>query len=214
MVEWLTLFLLSFAVSLDSFTAGFTFGLRKITIPIKSLISIGCVTAIVFLVAMLIGERLAAIFSPHIADLIGGVLFIGIGLWVVYQFVRDHRKNSETASDTNAFIFKWEIKSLGIVIQILKNPNRADMDSSGDIKGIEAIILGTALSLDAFGAGIGAAIFGFTPILTAAFTATMSSLFLFIGTKSGYFLSRWKWIDKIAFVPGLILIMLGVLKIS
>ena len=40
----------------------------------------------------------------------------------------------------------------------------ADIDKSGVINGIEAVLLGFALSIDAFGAGIGAAILGFSPI--------------------------------------------------
>ncbi|GAA0484010.1 sporulation membrane protein YtaF [Salinibacillus aidingensis] len=211
MAEWLTLGLLSFAVSFDSFAAGFTFGLRKVRIPVKSLLYIGFVTAIVFTFAMLIGKQVVGLFSPAIADIIGGTLFIGIGIWVIYQFFRDQK---EAKSHSKVYLFKWEIKSLGIVIQILKDPNQADMDSSGDIKGLEAFVLGTALSLDAFGAGIGAAIFGFSPFLTAGCIAFMSSLFLFMGTKSGYVLSKWKWVEKFAFLPGVILILLGFFKLS
>ncbi|SET79007.1 putative sporulation protein YtaF [Salinibacillus kushneri] len=211
MAEWITLCLLSFAVSLDSFTAGFTFGLRKVRIPMKSLLYIGLVTAIVFSFAMFIGKQVVGLFSPAIADIIGGILFIGIGLWVIYQFFRDQ---SDVKPNEKSFLFKWEIKSLGVVIQILKDPNRADIDSSGDIKGFEAFVLGTALSLDAFGAGIGAAIFGFSALFTASCIAVMSSLFLFIGTKSGYFLSKWNWVEKFAFLPGIILILLGFLKLS
>ena len=54
-------------------------------------------------------------------------------------------------------LFNWEIRSLGVVIHILKKPTRADFDRSGIITGLEALFLGVALSLDAFGAGIGAA---------------------------------------------------------
>jgi putative sporulation protein YtaF len=210
--EWLTLLLLSFAVSLDSFTAGFTFGLRKITISIRSILSIGIVTAIVFLIAMLIGEKLSGLFSESIADFIGGFLFIGIGLWVIYQFFKGH-KTSKPRNE-KPYILKWEIKSLGIVIQILRDPDTADLDRSGDIRGMEAVVLGAALSLDAFGAGIGAAIFGFIPLITASIIAGMSCLFLWLGTKSGIILSKWSWIDRVTFLPGVILILLGFMKLT
>ncbi|MCP8617085.1 sporulation membrane protein YtaF [Salirhabdus salicampi] len=210
MVEYLMLLLLSFAISLDSFTAGFTFGLRKVRIPLKSIIYIGVVTALVFLTAMVMGEKLATFFTPHIADIIGGVLFVIIGAWVIYQVVRgeqDRRKREPV-------IVKWEIKSLGIIIQILRDPNSADVDRSGDIKGAEAFLLGAALSLDAFGAGVGAAIFGFHPMLTAFTTATMASIFLWFGTLFGKFFSKWSWVDKVAFFPGIILIFIGFMKLT
>ncbi len=212
MGEILTLTLLGFALSLDSFTAGFTFGLRKISISIRAIFTIGVVTASVFFLALLIGDYLSQYFSERMGDIVGGSLFIGIGLWVLYQFFRE--KKVEKKNDMEPIVFKWEIKSLGIVIQILKDPDHADFDRSGDIRGWEAIILGTALSLDAFGAGIGAAMLGLVPLLTAFFVASMSSLFLWLGTKSGFLLASCHWVKNIAFIPGLILIILGCLKLS
>ena len=145
-------------------------------------------------------------------DIVGGSLFIGIGLWVLYQFFRE--KKVEKKNDMEPIVFKWEIKSLGIVIQILKDPDHADFDRSGDIRGWEAIILGTALSLDAFGAGIGSAMLGLVPLLTAFFVASMSCLFLWLVTKRGFLLASCHWVKNIAFIPGLILIILGCLKLS
>lgn len=78
----------------------------------------------------------------------------------------------------------------------------ADIDKSGVINGIEAVLLGFALSIDAFGAGIGAAILGFSPIVMSIAVAIMSSLFVSIGINAGHFLSKWKWIDKMAFCRG------------
>ncbi len=63
----------------------------------------------------------------------------------------------------------------------------ADFDQSGTITGIEALMLGFALSLDSFGAGIGAAMLGFSPIYLAITVAIMSSLFVLLGIKSGTF---------------------------
>ncbi|WP_159461986.1 sporulation membrane protein YtaF [Salirhabdus sp. Marseille-P4669] len=213
MGELVTLILFSFALSLDSFTAGFTFGLRKITISIKAVIAIGIVTGFVFLIALLIGKQLAHLFTERTGDIIGGSLFIVIGIWVIYQFFRERDKGNNESKSKSAVVLKWEIKSLGIVIQILKDPDSADFDHSGDIRGLEAILLGAALSIDAFGAGIAAAMLGFTPFLTALIMGTMSSLFLWIGTKSGSFLAKWSWVQNIAFIPGIILIVLGCWKL-
>lgn len=62
----------------------------------------------------------------------------------------------------------------------------ADMDNSGSISSAEAFLLGTALSLDAFGAGIGAAMMGFPPVPTAFLIALMSALFLRLGMWIGF----------------------------
>lgn len=212
MVGILTLFLLAFALSLDSFTVGFTYGIRKMGMPFRSIIIIACISGIAFFTSMMIGQRLSTFLSPHITELLGGGILIVIGLWVIHQFFRADDKNDKNPSMEDPYILKLEIQSLGIVIQILKKPMTADIDNSGTINGVEAFLLGLALSLDSFGAGIGAAMFGYAPLLTAAVVATMSSLFLWGGLKSGYLLSYWHWLQKVTFLPGVILIIIGVWK--
>ena len=59
-------------------------------------------------------------------------------------------------------LFQWEIARFGIIIQILKEPRRADLDRSGMISSKEALWLGLALSLDSCGAGIGMALMGYS----------------------------------------------------
>ena len=68
------------------------------------------------------------------------------------------------AQSKEKIIFNFEIKSLGVVISILQKPTDVDFDKSGTINGVEALVLGIALSLDAFGAGIGAAMIGISPL--------------------------------------------------
>lgn len=111
---------------------------------------------------MLFGQLIQGFLSPVAANRIGGAILIAIGGWVILQFIRSEK---EQAGHQEKLEFKWEIKSLGIVIHILKKPTRADFDSSGTVTGVEAFMLGAALSLDAFGVGIGAAMLGFSPII-------------------------------------------------
>jgi putative sporulation protein YtaF len=87
------------------------------------------------------------------------------------------------------------------------------VDRSGTISAGEAFLLGTALSLDAFGAGIGAALVGFPPILTAVLIAASSGLFLWWGTKVGFWASKWRWVRQLSMLPGIILITMGILKL-
>jgi putative sporulation protein YtaF len=115
--------------------------------------------------------------------------------------------------DHEKTIVNFEIKSLGLAINILKKPMSADFDQSGTITGIEALMLGFALSLDAFGAGIGAAMLGFSPVYLAFTVAIMSSLFVLLGIKSGTFFHKFEWIQKFTFLPGILLIIIGIWKL-
>ncbi|WP_214481592.1 sporulation membrane protein YtaF [Bacillus sp. SM2101] len=211
MVQYMSLIILAFAVSLDSFTVGFTYGLRKMSLPIKSIIIIAFCSAITLSVAMFFGNMISMILSPSIAEKIGAVVLVCIGAWVLFQFFRPAKNMLD--EDEEKILFNLEIRSLGVVINILRKPMAADLDKSGTITGIEAFLLGAALSLDAFGAGLGAALLGYSPILMAASVALMSMLFLSLGLKSGILFSGLTWVKKFSFLPGVILIVLGIWKL-
>lgn len=110
-------------------------------------------------------------------------------------------------------VFSLELRRLGIVVQILRTPSSADMDASGSISSMEAMILGIALSLDAFGAGLGAALLGFNPIWTSLTIALFSGTFLLLGMKTGLRFAGNYWMKHAAALPALLLIAMGILKL-
>lgn len=160
--------------------------------------------------AMGIGQIIATFISPEIAERIGGIVLILLGTWILFQFFRPEKSKDTLPHEKT--IVTLEIKSLGLVINILKKPLSADFDKSGAITGIEAFMLGIALSLDAFGAGLGAAMLGFSPFILAITVACMSSLFVLFGLKMGAFLSKSGFIQRFSFIPGILLIFIGIWK--
>ncbi|AGK55168.1 sporulation membrane protein YtaF [Bacillus sp. 1NLA3E] len=211
MAHIISLLLLAFAVSLDSFSVGFTYGLRKVRIPLKSILVISGCSAVVLIFAMAVGHLIENFFSPKIAQNAGGYILILLGAWIIYQFFRPEKMKEQTSIAST--IINFEIKSLGLVINILRKPMSADFDKSGTIAGLEALLLGIALSLDAFGAGIGAAMLGFSPLYLAISVAIMSSLFVFVGMKLGSVFAHFEWIQKFTFLPGILLIVIGIWKL-
>ena len=216
MTNLMALMLLAFAVSLDSFSVGFTYGVRKMKIPLFSIFIIACMSALTLLASMLIGELISTALSPVFASRLGGIIIIGLGIWIVWQTLKppdntqdDYRHTTDTEEQVIATI---EMKYFGIAINILKKPMAADIDRSGAINGLEAILLGFALSLDAFGAGIGAAMLGFSPWALSASIGVMSSLFLLAGMTFGNKLSYSKVVSKLTFLPGVLLIVIGISK--
>lgn len=212
MIPYISLILLAFAVSLDSFSVGLTYGLRKMHMPLRSISIIACCSAVSLLLAMFVGTILMNFLSPAFAETIGGSILILLGIWVLYQFFRASTADDSTSFVDERILFNLEIKSLGVVINILRKPTEADFDRSGSITGLEAFFLGIALSLDAFGAGIGAALLGYSPWLMAVSVAVMSSLFVITGIKLGRVFSTVSWINKFSFLPGVLLIIIGIIK--
>ncbi|MCM3767224.1 sporulation membrane protein YtaF [Neobacillus niacini] len=211
MSQLFSLLILAFALSLDSFSVGFTYGLRKMAMPFKSILIIATCSAVSLMIAVSIGHGLERVLSPRMTESLGGIILIGLGAWVLYQFFRPEKEKEPVEHEK--MIVNFEIRSLGLAINILKKPMSADFDRSGTITGIEAFMLGFALSLDSFGAGIGAAMLGFSPINLAISVAVMSSLFVFFGIKSGSLFHKFDWVQRFAFLPGVLLIIIGIWKI-
>jgi putative sporulation protein YtaF len=211
MSQLFSLLILAFALSLDSFSVGFTYGLRRMIMPLKSVLIIATCSAVSLLTAVSIGHGLAKILSPKITASLGGIILIVLGVCVLYQFFRPEKEKEVLKQEKT--IVNFEIRSLGLAVNILKKPMSADFDQSGTITGIEAFMLGLALSFDSFGAGIGAAMLGYSPVYLAISVAVMSSLFVKFGIKSGSFFHRYDWIQKFTFLPGVLLIIIGIFKL-
>jgi putative sporulation protein YtaF len=201
------LFFLVIAVSLDGFGVGVSYGMRKILVPKSALAVIMVCSGIVVLVSMMVGTMMHAFLSVSFAKVIGGSILIFIGIFSLINTIRSQIKRvdeKEHPSTPNNF------QSFRTVIT---TPDKADLDRSGTISIGEAILLGTALALDAFGAGIGAAILGYSPIYTPLLIAVMSGAFVHYGIKVGIVLSRNKRLERMNFLPPVLLIALGVFNL-
>lgn len=231
MLPVVSLLLLALAVSLDGFGVGVMYGLRKIRIPLLSVAIISLCSGFIIFSSMQIGVLMSRFVDPSVAKSIGAVILMGIGVWAIYQMLTGkgeteehdddpHTSDAAASADLPAAdsvtakeIVYIELKRFGLVIQILRTPSIADMDRSGNISPYEAMLLGIALSLDAFGAGIGAALLGFTPWLTSAVIALSSGTFLSLGLSFGFRFANLKWLRKLSILPGFVLIIMGIMKL-
>jgi len=166
-----------------------------------------------------LGHGISYFVTPRLAELLGGGILLFIGGWALYNVQRtkdssivQEQEGVEQPEISSKKVWTIEIKKLGIVIQILRTPMMADIDRSGVISGMEAFVLGIALALDAFGAGIGAALMGYSAWVSAILIATMSSLFVYIGMKFGSHFAETDWLKRVSYLPAIILITFGFLK--
>ncbi|MGY0692090.1 sporulation membrane protein YtaF [Virgibacillus sp. FSP13] len=203
MLFYTGLFFLVIAVSLDGFGVGVAYGMRRIRVPLIALCIIMLCSGIIVLLSMTVGSVLSSIISAFTAKIIGGVILIAIGLFTLWKMVTA-KKNDTTYASSKSKSQLDQFKS------VLKEPRYADLDQSGVISVREAVLLGFALALDAFAAGLGAAMLGYSPLLTASLIAFMSGLFVFCGINIGLFLSNSKWMKKLTLLPPFLLIALGI----
>ncbi|WP_199624490.1 sporulation membrane protein YtaF [Paenibacillus alkalitolerans] len=216
----LSLLVLALAVSLDGFSAGISYGIRKIRIPWTSIVIVALCSGIVIYASMAAGNVFASLLSERTAAAIGAGILIAIGGWAIYQVSSassaeeaDSVEEAPAGNGGEQTIVFWEIRRLGLIIKIWRSPSVADVDRSGVISASEALLLGIALSIDSLGAGIGAALVGFPPLLTAVAIAVACGAFIAWGAKLGYLCSGFRWIGKLAVLPGCILVAVGLLKL-
>lgn len=218
MFSGLSIFWLAFAVSLDSFGAGTTYGMRGVRIPFTSVFIIAVCSGCVVYLSMWFGQWLAQGILSQYAHLLGASIFIVLGVWGLYQgmkhddaeeLVEEEIKRAEIPEQR---VWTVSIRSFGLVIQILKTPMAADVDRSGTITSFEAFLLGLALSLDALGAGIGAALMGLPSLLTSLVIVGMCACFLYLGMWLGFYYIHQSRFKFFSILPGIILIILGLLR--
>jgi putative sporulation protein YtaF len=183
-LDLLLIGLFALAVSADGFAVGLAYGVRKIKIPLVSLLVICIASASSVTAAMLLGRGLSSLLSPLLASRLGALMIIVIGLIFLLQSLRQKiNAIEENGSDP---LLSLKIRPLGIIIQILKEPSSADFDHSGEIGTRESFFLGMALAMDAFGAGIGIAMAGYNIL----FTAIAVGMLKFVLVGSGLLLGR------------------------
>ncbi len=206
-----SILLLAVAVSLDSCGVGMTYGIRKVSIPLKSIMIIAACSALSFAIGMFTGSVSEHFMAESWAGVLGGLILISLGIWTASS---NFKQNDDVYMKVDErTLFQLEIKSIGLVIHILKKPLSADFDRSGTITGLEACFLGFALSLDGFGAGIGAGILNYPLTGVVLLSFIMSAAFMKAGLSAGKYLNDSFAAKVLSFVPGIVLIALGISKL-
>jgi putative sporulation protein YtaF len=204
-VDVFSLILVATAVSIDGFWGGFAFGLRKVKINGLSLIIISFWSIVCTMGAMLIGYNLKSIISANAAKYIGAFLLFLLGLFTLKEGYNDKKNKLQKNIEV-----KFNIKDL---IKVLGNPTLADFDHQNDIKPLEGTLLGIAVAMDASIAAFTVALLGFSP-LTTPFLFGLTH-FILIGI--GNIVARNKVINamgqKLSMLPGIILIVLAILRL-
>ena len=213
--------LMAVALSLDGFGVGLAYGLRRICIPVGSLIVIALCTVFAMGISMLFGSWVTLWLRFIPARLVGAAILFTLG---VFQLARAiwNRKREIFPPAVPAIavvvqepvlepVFRFQLSFLGLVIQVLKTPEIADVDGSGGIDLRESFLLGIALAMDAFACGIGAAMAGMT-LSVIAIVALTQIIILCLGQQLAGKIPE-NWMAKADYLPGAVLILVGLGKL-
>ncbi|MBC7765380.1 MAG: sporulation membrane protein YtaF [Hyphomonadaceae bacterium] len=215
----LSIIVMSISLSMDAFFVGVAYGIRKIAIPLPSKIIICLCSVLYAALALFVGHSLVSFLPLALGKILGAVLLLMMGLWMLAQPLRKTPEKNFAFAQASApaqekTLMKIILKSWGVTIHILKNPDVGDMDRSGSIDIGESILLGLALSLDAIGVGIGSALAGLTNWCIPITVGLCQWLFMHYGLKLG---KQWQFLQHInqhlsTVIPGALLIVLAILR--
>lgn len=213
--------LMAVALSLDGFGVGLAYGLRRIIIPLRSFVVIALCTVFAMGISMLFGSWVSLWLELIPARLLGAIIIIVLGVFQLAKALWNRGREIFPqavpavaivgASVQQKQVFKIQLRFFGLVIQVLKTPDLADIDGSGGISVRESLILGSALAMDAFASGIGAAMAGMTLSVIGIVALTQMFMLRFGQLMAGKIPQGWT--DKAEFLPGIVLIMVGLGKL-
>lgn len=203
--------LLALALSVDGLFAGVAYGVRGISVPKRSLIVIALCTVVCISSSMLLGGAARELVSERAMQRLGACILAAIGLWQLFQGALEYLRQQTTKGPRH--LIRLRVRDLGFVVQILREPALADADASGRIDPREAVLLGMALGLDAFGAGLAAALLQISAVVLVPAVAAAQVL----GTLAGLYLGR-RFGRRIAqgrglLLPGTILCLLALFQL-
>ena len=190
------LLVIAIACNLDNLGVGVTYGLRRIAIPPLPNLMMALI-AFLFTVLSAHAARLASLLISERAGTIGGaVLMIGFGLLALpAPWVRRAPRPEKPRASLR---------------DVQQRPELADRDHSGTISPVEALLLGTVVSLNCLANGLPAGLWHLRIMPLALGNAILSygsiALGVWLGRRYGeHWLGR-----KADWVAGLLLVALGV----
>jgi putative sporulation protein YtaF len=211
----LSVLILSVSLSIDALFVGFAYGLDGTRIPLRSKLVI-CLFSIFYAgIAVFAGTAVSKFLPPIAGRLIGALILALIGLVMILKaLIKNRAARNIRDEQGDGTIFRMIIKPLNLTVQILRNPDAGDVDRSGVIDIKESVLVGSALSFDAIGVGIGSAMSGMNGWYIPLAIGFCQLLFLSFGLFAGGHFGLLKRLDEkyTNVIPGLFLIALSVLR--
>ncbi|MEH2336361.1 sporulation membrane protein YtaF [Nostoc sp.] len=171
-------FFISFSSNIDNFAVGIAYGAKKIKIGILSNLNIAIFSANGAFLSMSIGEKLGRLLSAELANLLGFIALLSVGLWGLWDTFRFHKKEILNQKKPSGNQLDYTI--------FIEKPETADLDNSHFIDVRESLTLALALTINNVAGGFGAGLSG----LNIPVTTFLTLLFSLLAIEFGYFMGK------------------------
>lgn len=204
----LSILLFVISASLDNLVVGIAYGIKKLKISLLSNLLIAFISCAGTFLSMSVGKFIGYFISPDIANIMGSIILIVLGLWFIVNSLKKRRIKKEdfVMENPQKKQVKIDYYNCG---ELLESPEKADIDNSGNIDLKEAFALGLALALNNMGLGIGASISG----LSLTLTSLITFVFSFLTIPVGYYIGK-RFLSEVLesnadMISGIIIILLA-----
>lgn len=201
--------LLVVAANIDNISAGVALGLKHKRIGARSNLIVAGVGALATLAGLLAAQP-AQRFIPDGAigaAAFGNIVFLCIGVETVLLAALDLLLPP-------AAQVEFRLSSLGLAVQLLRDPSLADVDHSGRIDGGEAATLAVALGLNNLAVGLGAGLTAAPVLPLTLLTGAASFASLALGSRLGRGLQIGLSEPLARLLSGLLFIALGGINLA
>lgn len=193
------------AVTLDSLTAGLTYGTRKVHIKALSYIILVCVPAFFIAAANQIGALLAYLLPPQALSWISFTLLSVLGISKLAESLIRRLAGRHPSLARN---WGCKIKQINIIFTIYLSPEDANQEDLQILSAKEALLLSLALSLDSILVGMAFTAEPIPWIFLFLFAVLFNLFFFLLGYLFGRFLCHLFHVD-LSWLSGLFLLLLA-----
>lgn len=174
-VALLTVLGFALSSSIDNFGVGVSYGVSSIKIGFVSNMIIAVIAFCFSIVGILFGKYVSKVMPGTISTVIAALFVFIIGIRIILIALTAKRKSKKSAT----------LKKRRSLNTYIEEPQEADIDKSGEIGVLEAVVLGAAVSMNALTNGLGAGLMGLSPIAISASAAAFSFLAIWWGVSLG-----------------------------
>ncbi len=193
------------AVTLDSLTAGLTYGTRKVRIQPLSYLILICIPALFITAANQLGTLLACLLPPQVLPWISFLLLFLLGISkIIESLIR------RLAAKHPSLTRNWgcKIKQINIIFTIYLSPEYANGEDLQILSAKEALLLSLALSLDSILVGMAFTTDAVSWVFLFLLAVLFNLLFFLIGYLAGHVLCHLFHVD-LSWLSGLLLLLLA-----
>lgn len=191
---WLTILLLGVAANIDNLGISVSYGLNSKKIPLLQNLLIAFISMMCAFISISAGSFLSEYFSESIANIAGGILIIGLGVYFIISSGTFNSDNEKTDQST------W----------LLRLPK---LGQEKDITWKETVFLGFVLGLNCLTIGFGAGFTGVSAFSTSISIGIFSIISIFLGVMLGKRIGSTVFGRYSTIISGVLLIIIGIYEI-